>query len=225
MGARKRLWWSFTDTPLRLGKSVPLFILYETGRTDEGRFFFRNWEGIAQSADQTSRRTFFLDWIGMGLSSRPSPQLLASPSSASVPARVARAEHFFLSSLEAWRESVGVEKMILVGHSLGGYLASAYTVRYPERVSGLILVSPAGIPRGPEYKRFPTSEEQEKAGGLGALDAAEMEAHGAGVEPPKKSEPVGEAKQWQQNRDNSAFRRNMQKCRSLLSRRWSSPRS
>lgn len=149
----------------------------------------------------------------MGLSSRPSPQLLATPSSASIPNRVARAEHFFLSSLEAWRESVGVEKMVLVGHSLGGYLASAYTVRYPERVSGLILVSPAGIPRGPEYKRFPTSEELEKSGGLDKLDAAEMEAHGAGPAPPK-NEPVGEAKQWQQNRENSAFRRNMGKCES-----------
>ena len=149
----------------------------------------------------------------MGLSSRPSPTLLASPSSASVPSRVARAEHFFLSSLEAWRESVGVEKMILVGHSLGGYLASAYTVRYPERVSGLILVSPAGIPRGPEYKRFPTSEEIESAGGLSGLDAAEMEAHGAGPAPAAK-EPIGEAKAMQESRQNSAFRRNMSKCAS-----------
>ena len=147
----------------------------------------------------------------MGLSSRPSPQLLSSPTSASVPARVARAEHFFISSLEAWRKSVGVEKMILVGHSLGGYLASAYTVRYPERVSGLILVSPAGIPRGPEYKRFPTTEEITSAGGMDAIDAAEMEAHGAG--PATKAEPVGEAKKWQQDRETSAFRRNMGKCR------------
>lgn len=147
----------------------------------------------------------------MGLSSRPSPQLLHTSSSSSVPSRVARAEHFFISSLEAWRQSVGVEKMILVGHSLGGYLASAYTVRYPERVSGLILVSPAGIPRGPEYKRFPTSEEIESAGGLNGLDAAEMEAHGAGPAPAPK-EPIGEAKAMQESRQNSVFRRNMSKC-------------
>lgn len=122
-------------------------------------FFFRNWESVAQSANATGRRTFFLDWLGMGLSSRPSPSLLSSPASAPIPNRVARAEHFFLSSLENWRASEGIEKMVLIGHSLGGYLASAYAVRYPERVSSLILVSPAGIPHGPEYVKYPTSAE------------------------------------------------------------------
>lgn len=111
-------------------------------------FFFRNWDPIARSAAATGRRTFFLDWLGMGLSSRPSPALLSSPASATVEQRVARAEHFFLSSLESWRAAEGIERMVLVGHSLGGYLASAYALRYPDRVSNLILVSPAGIPHG-----------------------------------------------------------------------------
>lgn len=127
--------------------------------TQLSSFFFRNWESVAESANATGRRTFFLDWLGMGLSSRPSPSLLSSPASAPIPNRVARAEHFFLSSLENWRASEGIEKMVLIGHSLGGYLASAYAVRYPERVSSLILVSPAGIPHGPEYVKYPTSAE------------------------------------------------------------------
>jgi len=174
----------------------------------DGSFFFRNWESVAQSANSSGRRTFFLDWLGMGLSSRPAPALLNSPSSASVPARVARAEHFFLSSLESWRESVGVEKMVLVGHSLGGYLASAYAVRYPHRVSGLVLVSPAGIPHGPEYKRYrPTGEKNE--GDLDeAVGAVEAEINGT------QHEAKGEAKQWQKNREESASRKYMMKCES-----------
>lgn len=39
--------------------------------------------------------------------------------------------------------------MQLVGHSLGAYLACCYALKYPERVSRLVLLSPAGVPRGP----------------------------------------------------------------------------
>ncbi|WVQ75218.1 hypothetical protein IAR50_004830 [Cryptococcus sp. DSM 104548] len=181
-------------------------------------FFFRNWEAIATAASSTDRRAFFLDWLGMGLSSRPSPALLASPSTASTPSRVARAEHFFLSSLESWREKQGVDKMVLVGHSLGGYLASAYAVRYPERVSGLILVSPAGIPHGPEYVRHPLTAEVRSAassrervetpGDLDeAVDAAEMELG----DQQNKFEPKGEGRAATERNQQSFTRRNMMK--------------
>ncbi|WVQ79494.1 hypothetical protein IAT38_001593 [Cryptococcus sp. DSM 104549] len=189
-------------------------------------FFFRNWESIATSSASTSRRTFFLDWLGMGLSSRPSHSLLNSPSDTPTPSRVARAEHFFVSSLENWRRTMGLEKMLLVGHSLGGYLASAYAVRYPERVSGLILVSPAGIPHGPEYVRYPLTaelpaghkavpgknarEEVETPGELDdAVDAAEAEMQGGGKT--GKIEAKGEAKQWQERREQSVVRRGLMK--------------
>jgi cardiolipin-specific phospholipase len=145
----------------------------------------------------------------MGLSSRPSPHLLSSPGSAPIPTRVSRAEHFFLSSLESWRIASGLDKMVLVGHSLGGYLASAYAVRYPERVSGLILVSPAGIPRGPEYKRFKTTAEAEKAGREEAVNAVEKEV---GEAPSEAFESKGEAKQWKDNRESSLIRKSFMKC-------------
>jgi cardiolipin-specific phospholipase len=108
--------------------------------------------------------------------------------------------------LESWRESVGVEKMVLVGHSLGGYLASAYAVRYPDRVSGLVLVSPAGIPHGPDYKRYRLTGEKNEGGLDEAANAAEMEMNQG------QHEAKGEAKQWQKDRQESASRKYMMKC-------------
>ncbi len=39
---------------------------------------------------------------------------------------------------------LGLQKFILVGHSMGGSVAVAYAGTYPERVAGLLLVDPSG---------------------------------------------------------------------------------
>ncbi|MDZ7728570.1 MAG: alpha/beta hydrolase [Dehalococcoidia bacterium] len=45
-----------------------------------------------------------------------------------------------VDDLEAFREAIGMERFVLVGHSMGGLNAVAYTVRHPERVKALVLV-------------------------------------------------------------------------------------
>lgn len=43
----------------------------------------------------------------------------------------------------SWLESLGISApLILVGHSLGGYLAMEYALRYPNRVRALVLGNP-----------------------------------------------------------------------------------
>ncbi|KAF7664684.1 hypothetical protein LDENG_00168520 [Lucifuga dentata] len=87
----------------------------------------------------TSGPVYALDLLGFGRSSHP--RFSTDP---------VGAEDQFLAALEEWREKVGLEEMVLLGHNLGGYLAAAYTIKYPHRVKHLLLVEPWGFPARPE---------------------------------------------------------------------------
>ena len=44
---------------------------------------------------------------------------------------------------------MGLEKFILLGHSLGGFLSASYCLRYPQHVKHLVLVDPWGMSKKP----------------------------------------------------------------------------
>jgi proline iminopeptidase len=48
---------------------------------------------------------------------------------------------------DALREALGFERWAVLGHSFGGHVALEYALRYPERVSHLILLDTAGDAR------------------------------------------------------------------------------
>jgi pimeloyl-ACP methyl ester carboxylesterase len=54
----------------------------------------------------------------------------------------------FLRQLFNCPEMIG-KRIILVGHSIGGRIATAYTARYPERIVALSLLAPWGLRHGP----------------------------------------------------------------------------
>ena len=51
----------------------------------------------------------------------------------------------FVDYIEKWRNGVGLEKFILLGHCLGGFLSCWYTIEHPDRVRHLILDNPWGF--------------------------------------------------------------------------------
>ncbi|KAJ9097703.1 hypothetical protein QFC21_004741 [Naganishia friedmannii] len=112
-------------------------------------FMYRNWQVMGESAGEIGRSAYAVDWLGMGRSARVDPKDLEAGKKATVKERVEKAENFFLESLDSWREAQGIEVMTLIGHSLGGYLSTAYALKYPTRVDRLVLLSPAGIPENP----------------------------------------------------------------------------
>lgn len=52
----------------------------------------------------------------------------------------------YLDSLSDWLDDRRLDRPLLVGHSLGGYLSLAFARRWPERVAGLFLVNPLYTP-------------------------------------------------------------------------------
>lgn len=51
----------------------------------------------------------------------------------------------WVSDAEALRQRLGLGKVVVFGHSWGGFLAQEYALRYPEHVAGLVLCSTAPV--------------------------------------------------------------------------------
>jgi cardiolipin-specific phospholipase len=105
-------------------------------------FFYKNFEGLSRVPGW---RLYALDMLGMGRSSRPPFKVHAKDQEG----KIAEVENWFIDALEEWRKIKKIEKFTLLGHSLGGYMAVAYALKYPGHLNKLILASPVGIPEDP----------------------------------------------------------------------------
>jgi proline iminopeptidase len=54
-----------------------------------------------------------------------------------------------LADIERIRRALGVERLIIAGHSFGGFVAALYAAEFPDRVEKLVLVAPATMIRFP----------------------------------------------------------------------------
>ncbi|MGI9592409.1 MAG: alpha/beta fold hydrolase [Myxococcota bacterium] len=70
-----------------------------------------------------------------------------------------------VDDVEAVTASLGVERLVLVGHSLGGRVATLFAGRHPERMAGLVLVDigPELDPRGVTRIRQETEQSVDPA--------------------------------------------------------------
>lgn len=105
-------------------------------------FFYRNFDSLSRLPGW---KLYALDMLGMGRSSRPPFKIHAKDRQG----KITEAENWFIDALEEWRIKKGIDRFTLLGHSMGGYMAVAYALKYPGHLNKLILASPVGIPEDP----------------------------------------------------------------------------
>ncbi|KAH7036810.1 Alpha/Beta hydrolase protein [Macrophomina phaseolina] len=148
-------------------------------------FFYKNFEPLSR---RPGWRLFALDMLGMGNSSRPPFKIRAKDRAA----KITEAENWFIDALEEWRVQRGIDRMTLLGHSMGGYMVSAYALKYPGHIDKLILVSPVGIPEDPWATKaeIPDQPSGEAAAGEILRDEgiAQLDDGAVDIKPPKDAQ-------------------------------------
>jgi len=126
----------------RVGEEVKHSLVMLHGYGAGLGFFYKNFEALSRAPGW---KLYALDMLGMGRSSRPPFRIHAKDR----PGKITEAENWFIDALEEWRIERKLDKITLLGHSLGGYMAVAYALKYPGRLEKLVLASPVGIPEDP----------------------------------------------------------------------------
>lgn len=83
----------------------------------------------------------------------------------------------FVKDLSVLLEMLGISQTILMGVSLGGFVAQAFTVAYPEAIAALVLVSTASkILSGASPRRVERNEHIQRYG-MGWAAVRQLESH------------------------------------------------
>ncbi len=109
-----------------VGSGPPLILIHGIGGDAD------DWAFCLQALS-SSHRVIALDMLGFGRSDKPHIEYTLGG---------------FVEVLERFLRALGIERATLVGGSLGGWIAAAYTLRFPESVDKLVLVDSAGVWEG-----------------------------------------------------------------------------
>lgn len=125
---------------LTWGNGEPVVVFLSGGGSDLGDF------RIVQEEIATNTKTISYDQAGIGKSElTDSPRTLEN---------VSNELHELLI-----KEQIQNAPIVLVGHSMGGYVARYYLHMYPENVKGIILIDPGSEYLEEEYRRASTDKE------------------------------------------------------------------
>lgn len=94
-------------------------------------FCAATWEGSIKALTAAGYRVVAADQVGFCKSSKPAHYQYSFQQLA--------------SNTRALLEQIGVDKVTVMGHSMGGMLATRYALLYPDQVEQLVMVNPIGL--------------------------------------------------------------------------------
>lgn len=89
------------------------------------------WEGVIAPLAEAGFRVVIPDQIGFCKSTKPATYQMSF--------------HQLAANTRALLEHLGVARPILIGHSMGGMLATRYALSFPDDSGALVLVNPIGL--------------------------------------------------------------------------------
>jgi pimeloyl-ACP methyl ester carboxylesterase len=118
------------------GESVLLF----HGKNFTGFY----WKEVILSLSKAGYRVIAPDQVGWGLSSKPNTKY---------------SFELLAQNNKILLDSLGINSINIIGHSMGGMLATRFALLFPERTAKLILEDPSGLE---DYKKFIPYKTMEK---------------------------------------------------------------
>ncbi len=127
------------------GKGRPVVIVHG----GPGIPYANAWTGLKSLEEQYAFH--YYHQRGAGNSTRPIDRF----ESKNYPKNMAKLEQTLgigaqIADIERIRRILKEEKLLLIGHSFGGFIAALYAAEFPEHVEKLILVAPAGVLTPPQ---------------------------------------------------------------------------
>jgi pimeloyl-ACP methyl ester carboxylesterase len=105
------------------------------------------WERLADTLASKGYRVIIPDQVGWGKSSHPN---------------IHYSFHLLASFTKKLLDTLHVQKVIVIGHSMGGMLATRFSLMFPEMVKQLILEDPIGLEDYKTFVPYKTIDEQHK---------------------------------------------------------------
>ena len=107
-------------------------------------FFGAYWKDTIDDLARNGYRVIVPDQIGFGKSSKPD---------------IHYSFHLLAANTKKLLDVLGVTKVAVVGHSMGGMLAARFALMYPETVTRLVLENPIGLEDYRPIVPYATQEE------------------------------------------------------------------